>query len=256
MQNNTTDFQLKLSDFEGPLDLLDTLIREKKLDILNLDVALISEQYLNFVQSQIETIDIDLASQYLEMALYLLNLKSKKVIPIENIIGNENNFEYERDKLIQRIIEYRKYKELVQKLELGRVKRDLKFGKSSNEIDEFEPETLITENLPESVDASKLLESLNTAFEKYQMNLFSQKKILVQELSVAEVEEELWDFLKNYSSKSITFSEYLQNIDELKITQQYIVTTFLALLDLVRYGKITLTQDEETQEINISRIGE
>lgn len=255
MSEKSIDFELKLSDFEGPIDLLDTLIKEKKMDILNLDIALITEQYLKFVQSQIATIDIDNASQYLEMALYLLNLKSKKVIPIENIIGNENNFEYERDKLIQRIIEYRKYKEIVKKLEIKKNKRELKIGKISNEIENFEPDELITENLPKSIDINKLMESLNNAFEKYQMNLFSQKKILVQELSVSEVEEELWNFLKNMSKSSITFTEYLQNVDELQISQQYIVTSFLALLDLVRYGKINLIQKESNQELYISKIG-
>ncbi len=252
--SDSSIFNLKLRDFQGPLDLLDSLIRERKMDILDLDVAAIAEQYANFVNSQIDTISIDEASEYLEMSTYLLQLKSKKVIPSENIVGNDSSFEYERDKLIQRIIEYRKYKEVAQAMLQKRELRLAKFSKTSSDFEEFEPDTLIIESLPNQIDPKKLFNALNLAFERYRMHLYTQKKIIVQELSIAEVEEELWNFLVEDNIKKTTFSEYLSKIDVLKITQQYIVSTFLALLDLTKYQKIKLTQNLDNNELLIERI--
>ncbi len=252
MESST--FSLKLKDFEGPIDLINTLVKEHKLDIMNLDVSLIAEQYNNFINSQIETIAINDAAEYLEMAIYLITLKSKKMIPVENIIGNENNFEYERDKLIQRIIEYRKYKEVASALENKRIKRLDHYSKPTNDVEDFKPESLIQESLPNNVSPQKLWLAINSAFEKYESLLYSKRKILVQELSVSEVEEELWQFLTNNFIVEISFTDYLKQLDELKLTQQYMVTTFLAILDLVKYQHITITQDPKDQEIYIHRI--
>lgn len=247
-------FELKLQDFEGPLDLLDTLIREKKMDIMDLDVAAIAEQYYDFVQSQIRNISIDDASEYLAMSVYLLQLKSKKVIPIEINGNDENSFEYQRDKLIQRIIEYRKYKEIVQLMNKKREIRETKFSKRTNDLEDFEPNQMVIEALPKQIDPKKLYNALNMAFERYKLALYTQRKLVVQELSVSEVEQELWDFLTKNKVKKISFSEYLSKIDEYKISQQYIVTTFLAILNLAKFQKIELSQIQKNDEIYIERI--
>ena len=157
MQNNNLIFHLKLKDFEGPIALLDAMIRERKMDVLALDVAKIAEQYLAFIKSEIDTISIDDASEFLEMATYLVNLKSKKIIPIENVAEKENNFEYERDKLIQRIIEYRKYKELVNTLIEKKQERSKMLSKVGNDIENYAPESLILEALPDKINPNKLL---------------------------------------------------------------------------------------------------
>ena len=248
-------FELKLSNFEGPLDLLDTLIKEKKLDILKLDVSVITEQYLNFVQSQINTINIDDASQYLEMANYLVNLKSKKVLPTEGLIADEHSFEYERDKLIQRLINYRKYKEAVVRMQEKQKVRMQKFTKASNDFENYEPESLTIETLPNKIDPKKLFNALYSAFEKYRATIFYQRKIKVQELSVAEIEEGLWRFLSHNQIAEITFLDYLKQLDPAEVSQQFVVTTFLALLDLAKYGRINIVQTENNQDILIKTIG-
>lgn len=251
------EFNLKLKDFEGPLDLLDTLIRQKKMDILNLDVAAIAEQYLAFIDKEINTISIDDASEYLEMSIYLISLKSKKVIPIELEATGDSSFEYERDKLIQRILEYRKYKEVVTKLEQKREDRLKFFSKMDNDIEQFVPDKLVLESLPEKIDVNKLLSAINSAINKYQMSLYIQKKIFVQELSINEVKDELWKFLLENKIKEISFSEYLGKVDSIKLSKQFIVTTFLALLDLTKYHKINLIQKfDKDNEFYIKRIGD
>ena len=252
---DSKNFELKLSNFEGPLDLLDTLIKDKKMDILKLDVSVITDQYLNFIQSQINTINIDDASQYLEMANYLVNLKSKRVLPVEGLITDEHSFEYERDKLIQRLINYRKYKEAVVKMQEKQKARMQKYSKITNDFENYEPESLTVETIPDHIDPKKLFNAIYTAFEKYRATVFYQRKIKVQELSVAEIEEGLWRFLSDNQIAEITFLDYLKQLDPADVSQQFIVTTFLALLDLAKYGIINIIQSKDNQDIIIKTIG-
>lgn len=245
---NLVKFSLKLKDFEGPLDLLDSLIKQKKINVIELDVAEIANQYLEFVENQIDSLSIDDAGEYLEMSIYLLSLKTKKVI-YSDLNNSGSNFEYERDMLIKRIIDYRKYKDIVKILEKKRNERLLFFSKTTNDIDGFKPQDLILETLPKKIDVDKLIVALNRAIEKYQSLLFIQKRILVQELSVQVIEDELWDFIVKNKIKRTTFSKYLEEVDPIKLTQQFVVTTFLALLDLCKSNKIMLAQ-------NLNDVGE
>lgn len=247
-QITTSTLNIKLSSFDGPLDLLETLIREHKMDILNLDVAELTGQYLKYIEDNINSITIDEASDYLSMATYLLELKSKKIIPIEGLESN-SNFEYERDKLVKRIIEYKKYKEAIPKF---LSKRDLRlehYAKSADDIEQYANQNASVEDLPQSIDANKLLVAMEKALEKYRFMLFTRQKIIVQELAVDVVESDILDYLKNNSKKEVSFSDYLASIDELKLTFQYIVTTFLALLELVKYRQINLTQKDFNDDI-------
>ena len=222
MVNNNLNLELKLNDFEGPLDLLDTLIREKKMDILNLDIESLTSQYLDYIKNQINTINIELASEYLEMSAYLIALKSKKLIPSETAFQSE-------------------------------IRKQM-LDKQTNDAKDYEPDNLIEEALPEKINVQKISKAITDAIDKYLMTSIIQRKILVQELSVQDIEDQLWDFLKSYKNKTISFSEYLSIIDPIEITQQFIVTTFLAILDLVRYSKITITQNPKDNEILINII--
>ena len=179
-----------------------------------------------------------------------------RLIPVENMSGDDNNFEYERDKFIQRIIQYRQYKEIASHLQSKQEERKQMHVKTTDDIEQFEPDNLVLENLPEKIDVNKLSKAIQDAIDKYKMSIIIQRKILVQELSVQDIEAELWAFLVNHSSKTISFSEYLSCIDSMKISQQFVVTTFLAILDLVRYSKITISQKNNDSEIYINVIGE
>ncbi|MDR3257879.1 MAG: segregation/condensation protein A [Mycoplasmataceae bacterium] len=253
MINQETSLNLKLASFDGPIDLLESLIREHKLDILNLDIAALAAQYLKFIKKNIDQISIDDACEYLSMATYLLELKSKKVLPIENNGLNDSNFEFERDKLVKRIIEYRKYKNAIPELLSKQNKRLEMYAKRADDLESFAPDNVVIEDLPTNVDPMKLSKAMELAFEKWRMSLFSQQKILVQELAVDDVEKDVLKFLDTHDFKEISFSDFLSEVDELKMSQQYIVTCFLALLELVKYHKINLHQKEMDDDIYISK---
>lgn len=219
------------------------------MDILNLDVAALAAQYLEFVQRHINDISIDDASEYLLMATYLLELKSKKVLPVENLMVGNSNFELERDRLVHRIIEYRKYKDAIPQLLTNQNKRLEMYAKQADDLEAYVPEETIMAELPQAIDPSRLMKAMEKAFEKWKLSLFTHHKILVQELSVDDVEKEIINYLNTHDFQQISFSDYLKSIDELKLSQQYIVTCFSALLELVKYRKINLTQSDLEDDI-------
>jgi segregation and condensation protein A len=163
--NNTT-LNLKLNVFKGSLDILIALIHEHKMDILNLDIAQLAEQYLIYIQQNINNITIDAACEYLSMSTYLIELKSKKILPSENLVDGQNNFEYERDKLIKRIIEYNEYKKAANKLIVKQDQRLMMYAKPASDLDEYVNDEVIKAKLPESIDSNKLFKAMEVAIEK------------------------------------------------------------------------------------------
>jgi segregation and condensation protein A len=248
IMSQTPILNIKLNSFDGPLDLLENLIREHKLDILNLDILELTVQYLAYIERNINTISIDEASDYLSMATHLLELKSKKILLMESLT-TDSDFEYERDKLVKQIIEYRKYKETLPKFLLKKDLRMEHYGKSPDDLEQYIEQNVAIADLPESIDANKLLIAMQKALEKYRFMLFTRQKIIVQELAVDVVESDILDFLKQNPKKKISFSDFLSSIDELKLTFQYVVTTFLALLELVKYRQINLSQNDFNDDL-------
>ena len=105
------DLDISIDEFEGPLDLLLHLIKESKMDIFNIEIEKITDQYLKYIEHQ-EKLNLEIASEFLIMASTLLLIKSKGLLPKEV----ENEAELTEEELIRRIIEYKKYKEICKSL--------------------------------------------------------------------------------------------------------------------------------------------
>lgn len=126
-------FNLKFENFSGPFDLLLNLIHEKKMDIMNLNLADLTEQYLEFIKKNINSVEIEQITDYLVMATYLIELKSKKIIPEDDSEIDLNlEDDKERDRLVKRLIEYKRYRETLPKLEQMQMTR---FGMFAKEQD-------------------------------------------------------------------------------------------------------------------------
>ena len=234
---------LQLKDFEGPLDLLLHLVRVNQMDIYEVNIREIIEQYLNFIES-IDKYNIDLSSEYLVMASELLHLKSKMLINSD--MSNEEEDIYEinsEEDLRNKLIEYEKYKNICE---------DLK------ELEDNRKEyfTKVPESLNEYVEDNKVLnseigiEDLLNAFLEMQKRLFYAKpvttKITRKELSVKERIFEIREVL-NKKGK-VEFSELFDFI-----TKENIVVTFLSLLDMSKSNEIYLTQEKNFSNIYIEK---
>ena len=224
---------LQLQDFEGPFDLLLHLVRVSKMDIYKVNISVIIEQYINFINS-IDKFDIDASSEYLVMSSELIHLKSKMLInkyTEEDELEEEFNIKSEED-LRNKLIEYERYKSMTdtfKKLE-------------ENRQDYF---TKLPENLNNYVEEEKVVNSdvsvddLIKAFLEMQKRVNFQKpvttKITRKEYSVKERINEIRNILK--TKKQLEFTELFDIV-----TKENIVVTFLSLLDMSKNKEILIKQ--------------
>ena len=130
-------FSVAISEFEGPLDLMYHLIKENKLDLFDLDMDVLSEQYLAYL-NQMEEMHLDIASEFLTELAGLLEYKSKKLLPKEKVEIEEEYEEDHRDKLVKRLLEYQRYKEASESLKPLYEERQLSYTKPlSNETQQW-----------------------------------------------------------------------------------------------------------------------
>ena len=236
---------LQLKDFEGPLDLLLHLVRVNQMNIYEVNIKEIIEQYLEFINS-IDKYNIDSSSEYLVMASELLHLKSRMLINSDLITENEDDTEYEintEEDLRAKLIEYEKYKSVCEDF------KELE----SNRQEYF---TKVPESLNEYVDDNKVLnsdvdiEDLINAFLEMQKRLFYAKpvttKIARKELSVKERISEIREVL-NKKGK-IEFAELFDFF-----TKENIIVTFLSILDMSKNNEINLTQEKNFSNIYIEK---
>tara|TARA_Y100000817_G_scaffold53133_1_gene38761 strand:+ start:409 stop:1224 length:816 start_codon:yes stop_codon:yes gene_type:complete len=224
-----------LESFEGPLDLLLYFIKKQNLNILEIDVSRITDQYVQYIELM-EKIQFDLVGEYLVMAAYLTEIKSRMMLPKE--FDDENEEDDPRAELIRRLQEYERYKEASNKIEkLPRVNRD--FYIASSALPEFESK----ENFA-SVDLSQIAQVFAELIERQKLNV--NHVIEFEKLSTREKMSHILDLLVN--DKYLDFLK-ICIVEEGKIG---IIVNFLALLELVKDSLITLIQSEDFGQIHLS----
>ena len=147
----------KLNDFDGPLDLLVELIKEKKMDILTLDIAELSYQYLEFVNNNLLVLQIDDISQYLVMASYLTELKTKMLIPMLMSQDELTETELEIDRLRRQLFLYKQYKDIVGEFKSRQAIRTQLIPKVCDDLDEYTSDEIPEAPLPDHVSIDKLV---------------------------------------------------------------------------------------------------
>ncbi|HEY2421966.1 MAG TPA: segregation/condensation protein A [Neobacillus sp.] len=246
-------YKVKIDAFEGPLDLLLHLINRLEIDIYDIPVAQITDQYLIYIKTMNE-LKLDVASEFLVMAATLLAIKSKMLLPNQEEVLDEENgdigFEEDpRDELVERLIEYRKYKEAAQDLKSMEEERGLMYTKAPSDLSE-----LAKEKQPERTELNVSLYDMLAALQKLMRRKKLQRpiatKITRQEISIEkrmiEIMEEL---LKGQTRKN--FSDLFPFP-----AKEHIVVTFLAILELIKRKEIDVEQQENFGEIFVEAIKE
>lgn len=231
--------QVFLETFEGPLDLLLYLIRKQNLDILQIPIAKITEQYIHYINAM-QVLNIELAGEYLLMAAVLLEIKSRVLLPRqvnEESIADEEGVD-PRQELIQRLIEYEKIKQAGINLNaLPQAMRDYLWVDVM--IEESEPE------LPNILPAD-LQKAWHTLLLR-SLKAHSEHHIKKQELSVREHMSQILRKLRE-SGRSDFFALF-----EVQLGVSHVVVNFIAILELGKEGMISITQDS-TQNIFVELI--
>lgn len=248
--------KLKLADFDGPFDLLLTLVKENKMDIENINILTIADQYLKFVYAQ-KDLEINEASEYLLIASTLVWIKSKTILSFTVKLTEEeqSQIDAERQKLINQILLYKKYRDLVPKFNEAAAKRAMLLSKSADDIEKVLGRKIDKEiyTIPNQINFLALQKAMQRAYDKWRLNIFNNHKIIVQEVSAEQVEKDILNIFKKYpDTKKYSLSDFFQMIDETYLSDQYLVTCFVCLLDLAKNGKITLTQEKFEDDIYIN----
>lgn len=246
MQNlltiQTNQYAIKLDNFEGPLDLLCHLIDKNKMNIYDIKISEITDQYLEYI-NKAEEMNLEVTSEFLIMASTLVYIKSKGLLPKQE----EQEEELTEEELIARIIEYKKYKEITKKLRENYNEFSGRFFKLAEEIklpkQKLEKEytnTIIPEIYAELVDRNK---------NRLNQNAENIKKIAITDTyTVASKVKEM--FRELVRKPRFVFNK-LYSLS--KCNKVEVVTAFTGLLELTRRDKVTATQEELFGDIIVEK---
>jgi len=238
-------YQVKLDSFEGPLDLLLHLINKEEMDIYNISIAKITDQYLQYVH-RMQALQLDVASEFLVMAATLLAIKSKMLLPVhEPDLLNELEFDEDdpREELIQRLLEYKKYKELSGNLKDLEIARSKVFTRPPSNLAPY----LVQEegNPVRGISLYHLVD----AFEKALIKLSYRDpltRVEREEISVKSRIEQILLVLKQ-GKGLIYFTELFVG----RPYREEVVVTFLSILELMKQKLIFCVQTEAFDDIVI-----
>ena len=235
-------YKTKLNIFEGPLDLLLFLVKKEKIDIYDIPVAMITEQYLEYLEVM-KMLDLDIAGEFLVMAATLMHIKSKMLLPPEEGDLLQEEEEDPREELVRRLLEYKKYKEAAAKLqEMYDENKRIFVHKGAGD-----KEKIVTDDGEEYFEAS--LFDLIGAFKKV-LNEVPKRtfhEAIKDKFTVGDKIHTIYHILaKEAKVRFTSLFKDARNRDE-------IIVTFLAVLELIKLREIIVVQKDFFGEIEIIR---
>lgn len=255
-QDDKKDFILnfKLDSYDGPLDLLVELIKEKKMDILTLDISELTYQYLEFVNGNLIKLPIDDISEYLTMASYLTELKSKMILSLINPESKYQETELEIDRLRRQLFLYKQYKDTINSFRQLQSQRVQFIAKPSDNLEEYAPDTIPEGPLPEHVPIEKLVRAWQKVLFNTQAKIEDKEFLIhVSNINVEEIEQKLTDFVSTANFKETKLEDFFVLFSGESYDLEYLCAVFLSILVLCRNGFLKIRQDEEYGEIYISK---
>ncbi len=232
-------YRIKLQNFEGPLDLLLFLIKKNEVDIYDIPIALITRQYLEYVQI-IQQLDLEIASEFIIMAATLIRIKVQMLLPRPEVEEEAEEFDPRQD-LIERLLEYKKYKEIAFDLSRRETRQRLYFSRSlfGSPTEDLE----VTESNIGQVSLFDLLAAFQITMRRLENQPVHQ--IITPNVTVEEQIQFITAFLENQDQ--VSFTELLQHVHIR--TRIALLATFLALLELLRRKVVLVKQSRPFLEI-------
>lgn len=227
-------YSIKTNDFEGPLDLLCHLIDKNKMDIRDINISDITDQYIEYL-NKMEELNLEIASEFLIMASTLLYLKSKTLLPVVESSDSDEK-ELTEEELLQRIIEYKKYKETSEQLRIMYQENSKRIFKEEEKIKFPKKKLEIDLNYSLVVNAyAKIIEKNKKRLNKNAKNI---KKIAITDTYTvsSKVKEMYKELIRN--KKFIFNNLYSQK----QCNKEEVVTAFTGLLEMSRRSKVQTSQ--------------
>lgn len=238
------DYKIKLDSFEGPLDLLLNLIEKARIDIYDIPITVITQQYLEYIY-EMEDLNLEIASEFILMASTLLQIKSKMLLPQEVSIEEDIEIVDPREELVLRLLAYKKYKEAAIHLQRSEHIESKAYYKPQEDLFIYEDEDVDLGPL----DLNLIVKAINKII--VERGKKSEKidvhQIKKDEYSIKECSNNVINILQEY--KQIKFTDLLKE----ESTKAEIVAYFLSILELMKLKLIFVKQNNNFTDLIITK---
>lgn len=234
------EYQVTVDQFTGPLDLLLHLIKEHDMDLLDLDVAAVCDQYLAYIQTMDPSL-LEAVSEYLVMAAWLIEMKSKLLLP-EPEIDEEDDYEAERKRMIERLIEKNRINGILEAFEASYDKRQTMHSKIPSALEEYLPSG--EETIPEGMEVYDLIKAMQRVMQRRALLQPLESKIARVEISIDERTEQIRNYFLRHKDKTVDFEDLFDEGD-----RYFAIVTFLSILVLVKNSELLITQSGNFEKI-------
>lgn len=234
------EYQVTVDQFTGPLDLLLHLIKEHDMDLLDLDVAAVCDQYLAYIQTMDPSL-LEAVSEYLVMAAWLIEMKSKLLLPKPEI-DEEDDYEAERKRMIERLIEKNRINGILEAFEASYDKRQTMHSKIPSALEEYLPSG--EETIPEGMEVYDLIKAMQRVMQRRALLQPLESKIARVEISIDERTEQIRSYFLRHKDKTVDFEDLFDDGD-----RYFAIVTFLSILVLVKNSELLITQSGNFEKI-------
>lgn len=233
-------YVVTIDNFDGPLDLLLHLIKEQDIDIYDIKIEDITKQYLDYIRHMKE-LNLEIASEYLVMASELIEMKSKMLLPKKKEKEDDDYEEDPRELLIERLLAYKRYKEVTSEFKDLELTRKMVFTREPDNLNRYVKEDENSEEL----GVADLIDAFNNLLKRKELDRPIATKITKKEISVTEKVNKIKNILRN--KKKINFEDIFE-----VSTKEEVIISFLSVLEMVKKDEILLTQEGNFKNIVIS----
>ncbi len=232
-----TTYTIKLPQFEGPFDLLLFFIERDELDIHNIPIAKITDDFLDYIR-QMDALNIDLASEFILVAATLMRIKARMILP-RKPVDEEGNEIDPREELVAKLLEYRRYKEILDEMRAMEEERSMKFSRGHNtaELKKIAEKALVDAEL-ESVTMFKLLKAFERVMEQFADRQIITHTIVRFNYTIKDQQTYLRSTIQ--PGKKTAFETVFARLEN----RIHAIITFLALLEMLNEQIIHLIQGE------------
>ena len=223
------EYQVILDDFQGPLDLLLHLIKEKEMDLQTLELSVITDQYLQYIH-MMESSQLEVMSEYLVMAAQLIEMKSKLLLPKPEIDEDP------REALIRRLIEYKRYKDVLDEIQEKYEKRQSMLIKPSNNMEEYVIDT--STMIPKGLEVYDLMKAMQKMYQRKMLSRPLDTHISKKDISIEQRSDQIRNYFKVRVNKRVKLDELFDRGD-----RYYFIVTFLSILVLANDKEVEIIQE-------------
>lgn len=239
------EYKVAVDIYEGPMDLLLSLIQKNEVDIYDIPIHIITEQFMDYIKDM-EELNLEITSEFLVMAATLLEIKSRMLLPKEKIIEDGIEVEIDpREDLVRKLIEYKLYKEAAERLKNQEAIESRVYYKPREDLSIYDDPILELGK----IDLSQLVKVINNLIEKSKqkgtelaLEIISREEYTL-DACISDIEDRL------NTNDSLLFSDLLSEYTN----RREITAYFLSILELVRMKKISVSQDLKHSDIVIKR---